>query len=759
MGNLLGAIRSAGPLPDLGGALRRLENAADEIQKLVSEPVRLALIGRYSSGKSRLIGTLLGNPALLPSEWDPTTGNVTVLRLHACDAVTATRRGTQVHFLSQEDLTRCITSMARSIAAMLHDLGAPAGLDPAGLQALDPTDVDALRGWLERAWRLNISPLRTRAAEFSRLLGAYESGRDLLGAAVAVDDAVLREVSAIKNREHVEEADDLPAPPVRPVRRGERLTARTAEAVFDLVDHIEITVDVPHGSWGAELLGDGGLIYDFPGAGNHETGMRDRYLARRDLREVTVSLVAIDAGLPHDHAPFQMIEDFYSGGQSGQNRRDHGRLACGTKADLITQDALRLGQTARPLTAAALESQAPQLAALVNQCRKAQPGGRSGETLLVSAYYHADPGEGYRLDHIADLLREDLPSYEGLAAALAALGADGGVARLREAIGAHVTAHGLALAAEAVGKQVAAAAVAAKDVANLLEKAAGSKKTSLKDKTGALELQRLAVKLRSDYGAVKQLVEEELCDLNRRPYGDGRTLVEITEAAVARTVTDWTEWEPLFSAVRGGVIVPEEAGDELAATTEPFRKRFLETYDDFDTVIDGIARDVLEAWRREQTDRMAEARTWIARAGVEHPELAKPLAMLAPYAELPWVAEIEPVTVHGDDSEPQERFPLREDYMLPWHIDAQFSQAKTKAAMRHQIHIRRIHRELTSALVDLAADRLADTLHATAGHVKAEFGRHGFPTLAELRAASKEEPASERRSPYADLIDLLRSYE
>ncbi|GII90654.1 hypothetical protein [Sinosporangium siamense] len=755
---LLEALRAAGPLPDLGEALRRLHTSADEIRALVAEPVRLALIGRYSSGKSRLIGTLLGNPALLPSEWDPTTGNVTVLRLRAADVGTAIRSGTQVWFLTEDDLRQCITSMAGSVAAMVRGLAVPGGPDPAALEAADPGDTAALRAFLERAWRLDISPLRTRLAELNRLLGAYENGRDLLGATFVVDDEILREVSAIQRRKDAEESAVLPAIPVRKVRRGDRLTAETAEAVFDLIDHIEITVDVPHGSWGATLLGDGGLIYDFPGAGNNETGLRDRYLARRDLRHVTVSLVAVDASLPHDHAPFQMIEDFYVGGQATQSRRDHGRLACGTKADLLHGDVKWLAQAARPLTSAVLESRAAHLAAVVQQCRRASPGGRAAETLLVSAHYHREPPGGDDYAAAAAVLREDLPSHEELATALAALAEDGGVGRLREVIGRHVTKYGLVLAAEKVGRQVAGAAVAARDIAERLA-AADRRKASPQGQLATRELLRLSEKLRTEYTRLQRAVEAEMSDLHRRPYGDGRTLVEITEAAVARMVSDWPEWEPLYASVRGGVVVPEEGGPDLPATTVPFRERFLDAHDELGGVIGAIARDVVAAWRRGQTERMAELRASLARTAADHPELAGPLARLAPYAELPWVADVEPVASDGGGLDPAARFPLRDSYMLPWHADASFTRAETRGAMRHQIHVRRLHRELTAALLDVATDRLADTLRSTAAQIKAELSRRRFPTPAELRSAPPREAAGERRSPYADLIDKLRSFE
>ena len=59
----------------------RLREAAEKTVELATSPVRICVMGEFSSGKTLLLGSLIGYADALPISENPTTGNVTAIHI------------------------------------------------------------------------------------------------------------------------------------------------------------------------------------------------------------------------------------------------------------------------------------------------------------------------------------------------------------------------------------------------------------------------------------------------------------------------------------------------------------------------------------------------------------------------------------------------------------------------------------------------------------------------------------------------------
>ena len=85
-------------LPDDDEHVRELYARAREevtaLLRVADDPISIGMVGEFSKGKSLLLGTLMGEPDMLPVERRATTGNVTALHLapDTSSAVTVSAR-------------------------------------------------------------------------------------------------------------------------------------------------------------------------------------------------------------------------------------------------------------------------------------------------------------------------------------------------------------------------------------------------------------------------------------------------------------------------------------------------------------------------------------------------------------------------------------------------------------------------------------------------------------------------------------------
>lgn len=110
---------------------------AYEVVKRASRPVSIGLVGEFSVGKSRLLNVLLDLDGLLPVSREPTTGNITALRLSAAPPGRAPGQlGATVSYLSRSELSEVARFIVDKLVSVVtenrlgYDVGPLRDYDP-----------------------------------------------------------------------------------------------------------------------------------------------------------------------------------------------------------------------------------------------------------------------------------------------------------------------------------------------------------------------------------------------------------------------------------------------------------------------------------------------------------------------------------------------------------------------------------------------------------------------------------------------------
>ncbi|WP_231866925.1 dynamin family protein, partial [Anabaena sp. 4-3] len=87
----------------LDDCILRLREAAEKTVELATSPVKIGVMGEFSSGKTLLLGSLIGYGDALPISENPTTGNVTAIHLIPQEGFSTTQVGNfTVEYLTRE---------------------------------------------------------------------------------------------------------------------------------------------------------------------------------------------------------------------------------------------------------------------------------------------------------------------------------------------------------------------------------------------------------------------------------------------------------------------------------------------------------------------------------------------------------------------------------------------------------------------------------------------------------------------------------
>ncbi|WP_172382598.1 dynamin family protein [Streptomyces sp. MNP-20] len=556
------------------------------------DPLSIGIVGEFSAGKSLLIEALLGMPGLLSVSHVPTTGNVTAIRV---DQSGDDEPGPT---LQERSVVYCTAPETAELMAHLHRrIG-----ELAGLEGLGERELDALRAarpgaegwqplvdWCHRHGRsAQGSKMAAVAAETLRLHDAYEEGAPLLGRRYDLSDAQAKRAMSLP---------DAPADPGGgwdrrdAVAPGGRIPDDVLTACVPLIRKIELRVRVPRAVW--DLADVGALtLLDFPGLNSQMSGERDRFLSRRELRDIHTVLVLMNA----QRGPVGSEQDFFDmlrePTADGRERRSDEELresilVAGGRFDQLPVDdpaGLRAALLDSPerLTERRLRGQpdTAMLDTIVEAAQSLLPAGQHKQLILVSPMVglaalrasgalggegaggararvrEADGGAGQPAltglwARVADRLEADAPGSR-LIRALREYAHDGGLRLLRGELTGHAREHGGTLKAGAVRRRATAV-----DRARLaLITAERSAHPEVEYPPAYQEIQRTLHATRQALAALREvLVLERATDGARGDDALRRYLVD--EAAMA--VAAWPQWKELFAAVdreRHLVVVP-----------------------------------------------------------------------------------------------------------------------------------------------------------------------------------------------------------
>lgn len=317
--------------------LREILNTVRHAAKLVADnamaPVKIGILGEFSSGKTLLIGSLIGYADALPVSELPTTGNVTAINLAVEQELQTTQVGPyRIHFLDHAGYRECLAFMLEEARKRARVAGIRSDL----LEQLKSITADSqnvlsqIESWSREVWRITNNPaLRFLLRELLLFVRAYAMcGPGLCESdqPFAVSADVARRGLALpipKEDIQSQEFSALPFPSAKIPTRPSVLTEQQLRDAFPLIRLVSVDVTISRHIW--DLTGLTGIdrfcLMDFPGLGSEASGVRDLFLCLRELEQIHTILILLNGRRPggsegsrlynllQEHRPGQDIRD------------------------------------------------------------------------------------------------------------------------------------------------------------------------------------------------------------------------------------------------------------------------------------------------------------------------------------------------------------------------------------------------------------------------------------------------------------------
>ena len=569
----------------LDDCLLRLREAAQKTVELANSPVKIGVMGEFSSGKSLLLGSLIGYADALPVSENPTTGNVTAIHIKPQDDFATTQvNNYTVEYLSHEGINECLHFMLKEANRRATSAGVTT------LQVAKIKTGKDISIWCEEVWKSsNNLELRYLVRELVLFLRAYQAyGEALCGRFYQIDAITAREGLQLAEMPMAIQSlkfEDLPAANIRLPNAPQRLGTQLLQTSFPLIRRVDIDVKISREIWdvtGAEEF----VLLDFPGLGAANSGTRDTFLSLRELAQVQTILVLLNGKSPgsdrankiftmmQQQRPGQDLKDLILVGvgrfdqlplesEGGERELD---LLINNQSDSQPLQTNAVFQKLKVLKtiidgAEAFTSQKDRIVLLSPLLGLAELAKRSGQVKAGSEEFLANLDYPDYLERPKKLqqkwgdLSENLLATDGrnqLGKQLGYFAQDGGISKLRELIQTHVANHGLKQlyedtrrAADGIRQQQE---YLKEIIAEIHEQGIPTV-----DTPALLELRTAIESLDRTYrNFQKDLGKEQLKD--RR----GIVVSDVIKDELTLKVLNWSQWTLLFNKVQNGTITLAE---------------------------------------------------------------------------------------------------------------------------------------------------------------------------------------------------------
>ncbi|MBW4675410.1 MAG: proteasome protein [Desmonostoc geniculatum HA4340-LM1] len=613
----------------LDDCLRRLREAAEKTVDLATSPVKIGVMGEFSSGKTLLLGSLIGYADALPVSENPTTGNVTALHIIPQDDFATTQLSNfTVEYLSHEGIHECLRFMLGE---------ANKRTTAAGLPAIPVSKLNSgkdIIGWCEEAWNSsNNLELRYLLRELVLFLRAYQAyGEVMCGGRYQIDATTAHEGLQLVEQPMAIQTlkfEDLPPAHIRLPSPPQRLPTKLLQNSFPLIRRVDIDVKISREIWdvtGAAKF----ILIDFPGLGAANSGARDTFLSLRELAEVQTILVLLNGKSPgsdrankiftmmQQQRPGQDLKDLILVGvgrfdqlplesEGGERELDQLTEDRDLHEDIVFQK-LKVLQTTID-GAEAFTTQKDRIVLLSPLLGLADIAKRSSKIKAGSPEFLTNldyPDYLDRSKRLQDkwgrlsqrLLESDTRSYLGRQ--LGYFAQDGSLGKLRELIQKHVATHGL--------KQLYEDTKRAADVVS-------QQQDHLKDIIDEIHEQGIPtgdspafIELRFVVETLDKIYRNFQKNLDKEPLKDRRGVIvsDVVKDELTFRILNWNQWTLLFNKVNNGTIALAEskgAAGKLFDRGNRVNSSLPTKSDDFYPVFEKTVKEVEEFAR----DRIRQA--------------------------------------------------------------------------------------------------------------------------------------------------------
>jgi len=567
----------------LDDCLIHLREAAEKTVKLATSSVKIGVMGEFSSGKTLLLGSLIGYADALPISENPTTGNVTAIHLKPQEDFKTTEVGNfTVEYLTHDEVNDCLRFMLgeanqRTIAA---------GLSSVPQEKLK-TWNDIL-GWCEETWNNSKNlELRYLLRELVSFVRAYNSyGAAMCGRRYNIDATTARDGLTLADQPMAIQTlnfKDLPPTHIKLPNAPQRLPAKLLQNSFPLIRRVDIEVKISKDVW--DISGKSGtsefILLDFPGLGAANSGVRDTFLSLRELAEVQTILVLLNGKSPgsdrankiftmmQQQRPGQDLKDLILVGvgrfdqlplesEGGERELDsliNDNADNPLKENTVCQQ-LKVLQTTLE-GASAFTSQKERILLLSPLLGLADLAKRSSKVKAGSSEFLANLDYPDYLDRSKRLQQKwgrlserllESDSRSHLGRQLSYFAQDGSISKLRELIQTHVATHGFKQLYEDTRRAANALHQQQDKLKNILEE--------IKEKGIPMAESQSFIDLRFAVEALDKTYRKFQKELGKEPLKDKRgiTVSDVVKDELTYRILNWSQWTLLFNKANNGMI-------------------------------------------------------------------------------------------------------------------------------------------------------------------------------------------------------------
>jgi len=571
----------------LDDCLIRLREAAQKTVDLATSPVKIGIMGEFSSGKSLLLGSLIGFADALPVSENPTTGNVTAVHIKPQDGFTTTQVDNYtVEYLSNEGVNECLQFMLGEVNRRAT---------AAGLEQLQPNKIKTgkdITYWCETAWKSSQNlELRYLLRELVLFLQAYQAyGEALCGRSYLIDALTAHQGLQLAEMPMAIQTlnfEELPPAHIRLPTAPLKLQTQLLQNSFPLIRRVDIEVKISREIWdvaGATEF----ILLDFPGLGAANSGARDTFLSLRELAQVQTILVLLNGKTPGSDRANKIVTMMQQQ-RPGQDLKDLILVGVGRfdqlpleseggerELDLLLENKSVNSQPLKTNTvfqklkvlqtiidgAEAFTNQKDRIVLLSPLLGIAELAKRSTQVKAGSTEFLANLDYPHYLDRSKRLqekwgtLSEMLLATDGrnpLGRQLGYFAQDGGISKLRELIQTHLANHGIKQLYEDTRRAADAVRQQQELLKDILSEISATGIPTI-DSPTLIELRAAIENLDKNYRNFQK-------DLGKEPLKDrwGETVSDVIKDELTFKILNWNQWTLLFNKCRHGTITLAES--------------------------------------------------------------------------------------------------------------------------------------------------------------------------------------------------------
>lgn len=629
--------------PNLSKCLQDLEEFAKKTIERATSPVQIAIMGEISSGKTLLVGSLIGYADALPVNEIATTGNVTAIHLvQQEDEGTTKVDQFQVKYLSEQGVKECLDFMLkeaeqRAKAAILSSTQLE------DLQKLRPTnsvDWNGILQWCEQAWSNTNLELRYLIRElvlFARSYNAY--GKDICGETYKIDRTTAKKGLKLAEPQNISEINFSSLPPVP--RQWQDITQPSAlelQNSFSLIERIDITVNVSKQIWDLSSLKGSNefVLLDLPGLGSENSGVRDTFLSMLQIKEVQTFLLLLNGRAA---APGQVAAKIRTTIQQHKGEDIKDRIIVGvgrfnqlplnaankkalddligdenffepsseevlSKLDILKQTIIIAENLTTKKDRILLLSQTFGLAKIAQESRLVEVCSPEFKPELDQV--NKSDSEEFKLRQKWKNLGEILLNSESrstLGRQLSDFADDGGIGRLRSLLQEHVAEYGLKQLHKDTHSVAQGLRQQQNNLKSILEKI---RDNPIPESSPAYNKLRQAIDiLRNTYQELKE-------DLGKQPLlqYNGVAVSDVVKDELSFKIHRWREWSTLFNSIQNGIInntfTTKTAADDIFRRRRNDNNSFPTKSDDFYSTFEETFKQLKDFARERTQDALKE---------------------------------------------------------------------------------------------------------------------------------------------------------